>query len=94
LNSPWIAEKAEALATKLTQDDQLLDRQRVNELILLIFNRKPEESEIMRGLEFVYDFERRVRADEAAKNAGPPGRLAWAAFIQMLLASNEFLYRI
>ena len=43
LNSPWIAEQAEVLATKLIQDDQLLDRQRVNELILRIFNRKPAE---------------------------------------------------
>ena len=94
LNSPWIVEQAEALAAKLVQDDQLLDRQRVNELIVRIFNRKPAESEIMRGLEFVYDFERRASADQTAKGAGPPGRLAWAAFIQMLLASNEFLYRI
>ena len=94
LNSPWIAEQAEALATKLIQDDRLLDRQRVNELILRILNRKPAESEIMRGLDFVYDFERRASADKTAKSAGPPGRLAWAAFIQMLLASNEFLYRI
>lgn len=94
MNSPWVAEQAEVLATKLAQDEQLLDRQRVNELILLIFNRKPGESEIMRGLEFIYDFERRARADEAARAAGPPGRLAWAAFIQTLLASNEFLYRI
>jgi uncharacterized protein DUF1553/uncharacterized protein DUF1549/cytochrome c len=94
LNSPWIAEQAEVLATKLIQDDQLLDRQRVNELILRIFNRKPAEPEIMRGLEFVYDFERRASADPTTKAAGPPGRLAWAAYIQMLLASNEFLYRI
>ena len=94
LNSPWIAEQAEALATKLIQDDRLLDRQRVNELILRILNRKSAESEIMRGLDFVYDFERRASADKTAKSAGPPGRLAWAAFIQMLLASNEFLYRI
>jgi hypothetical protein len=94
LNSPWIVEQAEALAAKLVQDDQLLDRQRVNELIVRIFNRKPAESEIMRGLEFVYDFERRASSDQTAKGAGPPGRLAWAAFIQMLLASNEFLYRI
>jgi Ni/Co efflux regulator RcnB len=94
LNSPWIVEQAEALAAKLVQDDQLLDRQRVNELILRILNRKPAESEIMRGLEFVYDFERRASADKTAKSAGLPGRLAWAAFIQMLLASNEFLYRI
>jgi hypothetical protein len=94
LNSPWIAEQAEALATKLVQDDQLLDRQRVNKLILRILNRIPAESEIMRGLDFVYDFERRASADKTAKSAGPPGRLAWAAFIQMLLASNEFLYRI
>lgn len=94
MNSPWVAEQAEVLATKLIQDDQLLDRQRVNELILMIFNRKPAESEIMQGLEFIYDFERRANADPAAKAAGPPGRLAWAAFIQTLLASNEFLYRI
>jgi len=94
LNSPWILEQAEALAAKLVQDDRLLDRQRVNELIVRIFNRKPAESEIMRGLEFVYDFERRASADQTAKGAGPPSRLAWAAFIQMLLASNEFLYRI
>ena len=94
MNSPWIAEQAEALATKLTQDDQLLDSQRVSELILLIFNRKSAEAEIMRGLEFVYDFERRASADPTAKAAGPPGRLAWTAYIQTLLASNEFLYRI
>ncbi|MFN8007729.1 MAG: PSD1 and planctomycete cytochrome C domain-containing protein [Terriglobia bacterium] len=94
LNSPWIEEQAEVLATKLAQDDRLLDRQRVNELILLIYNRKPQESEIMRGLEFIYDFERRMSVDQSGKSAGPPGRLAWAAFIQMLFASNEFLYRI
>jgi len=94
LNSPWIAEQAEVLATKLIQDDQLLDRQRVNDLILRIYNRKPAESEIMRGLEFVYDFERRASVDQTAKGTGPPGRLAWAAYIQTLLASNEFLYRI
>ena len=94
LNSPWIMEQAEALATKLTQNDELLDSQRVSQLIVRIFNRKPQESEIMRGLDFVYESERRLRADETAANAGPPGRLAWAAFIQMLLASNEFLYRI
>ena len=94
MNSPWIAEQAEALATKLTQDDQLLDSQRVSELILLIFNRKSAEAEIMRGLEFVYDFERRASIDPTAKSAGPPGRLAWTAYIQTLLASNEFLYRI
>jgi hypothetical protein len=94
LNSPWIAEQADVLATKLVQDDQLLDRQRVNELVLLIFSRQAQESEILRGLEFVYDFERCARADQTAKGLGPPGRLAWTAFIQMLLASNEFLYRI
>lgn len=94
MNSPWIAEQADVLATKLTQDEQLLDSQRVNQVILLIFNRKPGEAEIMRGLEFIYDFERRASADPTAKAAGPPGRLAWAAYIQTLLASNEFLYRI
>jgi hypothetical protein len=66
----------------------------VNELILLIFNRRAAEAEIMRGLEFIYDFERRANSDPTAKAAGPPGRLAWTAYIQTLLASNEFLYRI
>jgi len=103
LNSPWMVEQAEALATQLVQDDPWSDPQRVSKLILLIFNRPPAEAEVTRGLEFVHDFERRVIAEQTARKAeggkagsvtGPPRRMAWAAFIQMLLASNEFLYRI
>lgn len=93
LNSPWINEQAQALASKLLGDNRLLDRDRVARLITLVYNRPAKSAEIEQALRFIYEFELRLARERKSKRTGSLDSEAWTAYIQTLFASNEFLYR-
>jgi mono/diheme cytochrome c family protein len=90
MNSPWILDQARHLAVQLLERESLLDHERVERLIELIFNRPPHQHEVSRALDFLAATEQSLTEEKARH----PHREAWARLIQAMLASNEFLFRL
>ncbi|MFM7100621.1 MAG: DUF1553 domain-containing protein, partial [Verrucomicrobiota bacterium] len=84
LNSPLVRESARALATSLLERRDLDDAGRVGLAYQRVLARPPRPEEAHRALAFLAG---QAGTDGAGRNAG------WAAWCQVLLASNEFLYR-
>ncbi len=91
LNSPLVASSADALARVLLARADLDDPARVNDAHLRLLARPAGGTEIRRGLEFLS----RLEGDPELTRESTARRheLAWSAYLQGLLASNEFLYR-
>ncbi len=85
LNSPLVRECSSALADRLLAlpgNDSVL---RLREAHLLALGRPPSPAETDRAMRFL---------EASSRPETPDGeRRAWAAWCQVLLASNEFLYR-
>jgi hypothetical protein len=79
LNSPFMLERAEAVARNIADRSANNDPARVRTAYLLLFNRTPEPEELTLALGF-------LRKPDAGKMS------RWAEYIQMLLASNEMMY--
>jgi hypothetical protein len=85
LNSPLVRECSSALADRLLAlpgNDSVL---RLREAHLLALGRPPSPAETDRAMRFI-----RAAFQPEASDAE---RRAWVAWCQVLLASNEFLYR-
>ena len=79
LNSPFMIDRAKALAARVTADKRESDRARVEKSYALLFAREPEREEMKLALEFL----RRPESN---------GLTRWEQYAQMLLASNEMMY--
>ncbi len=79
LNSPFMIDRAKALAARVIADKKESDRARVEKTYNLLFAREPQREEIKLALEF-------LRKPESN------GLTRWEQYAQMLLASNEMMY--
>ncbi|HEY0550756.1 MAG TPA: DUF1549 and DUF1553 domain-containing protein [Verrucomicrobiae bacterium] len=79
LNSPFMIDRAKALAKRVTVDAKENERARVEKVYALLFARTPEREEMKLALDF-------LREPEST------GMTRWEQYAQMLLASNEMLY--
>jgi hypothetical protein len=79
LNSPFILQRAQSLATRLTVRSQESNAAHVQHAYELLFGRDPEKAELKVALEFLRK---------------PPveGMTRWEEYAQVLLASNEMFY--
>ncbi len=79
LNSPFMVERAKALAARLTADRKQSNKSRVEQAYRLLFSRDPEYVETKMALEFL----RKPATAEMSR---------WEEYAQILLASNEMFY--
>ncbi len=89
MNSELVAKESAALANTLL-DQPGEDAGRVTEAFERFYSRPPSESEIVSSLKFLVAYERSLTATGTA--ADQTRRLAWKAFLQALMSTNEFLY--
>jgi len=80
MNHPFALDQAGALADRLAAEGED-DEGRIRRAYLLLYGRPPEAEEIAVGRSLLAKF----------RAAGPDAR-AWAAYCQVLLCSNEFIY--
>ena len=86
-NSDLVLKASEALAAKLLDDASMDDRQRLVRVYERAFGRPASDEEIAEGLAFTAAF--------AAGGSGDAAELrkrSWAALVQTVLSSNEFVY--
>lgn len=76
LNSPFLRQKALALAKRLKTDAPATDEARIQRAYILLFGRPATAHQVQLGLDFLT----------------PPSEAAWAQYAQVLLGSNEFLF--
>ncbi len=81
MNNPFVIRQAEALAERLLAGPGD-DAARLTRAYLLCYSRPPSEKELHNAQEFLADYGKKK-----------PGRPAWAALCQALLASAEFSHR-
>ncbi len=79
LNSPFMIDRAKALAKRVTLSPKAGESERVEQVYALLFAREPEREEMKLALDF-------LRESEST------GMTRWEQYAQMLLASNEMLY--
>jgi hypothetical protein len=79
LNSPFMLQRAKALAARLTHDDTLTDALRIQRAYQHLFAREPSREETQLALDFL----RKPARGELSR---------WQQYAQLLLTSNELLY--
>jgi hypothetical protein len=83
MNSPLVIREAKNLAdTVLKQEKQ--DKRRVEEIYLRVLDRRPDASEIDRGLTYLASLRRKWNEIDEEK--------AWTSLTHTLMASNEFIF--
>jgi hypothetical protein len=80
-----VLEQARALARRILARDALDDSARIDWLYTLLYGRPPSEEERRIGLDSL------MRTAGSAASAESP-ETAWAAYCQVLLCANEFIY--
>jgi cytochrome c553 len=86
LNDPFVHARSARLAERLQPLRD--DRARLERTYTLLFGRPVEEQEVTKALAFLAAYGRELND---VKEAERP-RAAWAAWLRVLLSSNEFLY--
>ena len=81
MNHPFALEQARALARRLASEGLKDDEGRIRRAYLLLYSRPPGDDEVAVGRSIVG----KLRA------SGPDER-AWAAYCQVLMCTNEFIY--
>jgi hypothetical protein len=82
LNSPFLRQRSEGLARRLTEEGWRDASQRIGRAYELAFGRTAAEEEVVAALRFLDQ----AGGDEAARAE------AWIQYLQVLLASNELLF--
>ncbi|MCH2125527.1 MAG: PSD1 and planctomycete cytochrome C domain-containing protein [Pirellulaceae bacterium] len=90
LNSPYVKAAAQQTASRLLARDDLEDRQRVEYLRLMVFNRPSDRATVERDLEFVREYSAAYATSE--NPLGSPRVDGWTQYCHALLISNEFLF--
>jgi hypothetical protein len=86
LNDPFIHARADSLARRLASLPD--DRSRQQRLAQLLFGRNTTAAELALAARFREGY----RGDVKSARDSDPQRAGWAAWVRVLLASNEFLY--
>ena len=81
MNHPFARAQSHALAARLAAAGLPDDAARIRQAYLVLFARPPEPDEIAVGLSAL-----------AKLRANGPDERAWAAYCQVLVCSNEFIY--
>jgi hypothetical protein len=82
LNSPFILEQSDSVASRVLAAPDLDDARRANLLHRLILARPASDEELSQAVEFVRNFE----------PSEPGARATWSALAQVLFSSAEFRY--
>jgi mono/diheme cytochrome c family protein len=83
MNSPLVIREAKNVAdTVLKQDKQ--DKHRIEEIYLRVLDRRPDASEIDKGLTYLTSFRRKWNQIDEEQ--------AWTSLTHALMASNEFIF--
>jgi cytochrome c553 len=87
LNSEFMIENAQALATRLTADENQDDADRIATAFRLVYGRPATDRELQLGLDFL------AASDSQSDETTGKDRLnKWEQYAQVLLCANEFLY--
>jgi len=89
MNSELVLGSAAALADRVRAEHPDDDQAAVRALYQRALSRQPSELESRRLLSFIQAFEQHLQPSESADD---PGRAAWVAACQAILATNEFIY--
>jgi len=83
MNSPLVIREANHLTDNVLKQEKL-DKRRVEEIYIRVLDRKPDPSEIDRGLTYVASLRQKWNAISEEK--------AWTSLTHVLMASNEFIF--
>ncbi len=89
MNSELVLGAAEALADRVRSEHPEDDQAAVQALYQRALSRDPSAQESRRLLEFIPALAQQLQQSEGADD---PGRAAWVAACQAILATNEFIY--
>lgn len=87
MNAEMVQNVSTAMAQRALQYSGQTDDERIRDLYLTCYSRPPSEEEIQRGKQFVEELQQYWQAE-----SGDARQRAWAAFCQVLVAANEFIY--
>ena len=90
LNSPLVKESAQNIAKELCSRRDLEDSDRIGEVYKRVLNRPATSSEVTRALRFLAEI---PRGTDNATSEDERRRADFGALCQMILVSNEFVYR-
>jgi hypothetical protein len=94
LNGPLLKQHAAGLADRILASAAPDDAARLARLYLVVLNRPITAAESREAIEFLTDVEHEVAATASTDGKTQPRREAWARFCHVLMASNEFLFRL
>ena len=83
MNSPLVVREASHLTANVLKQEKL-EKRRVEEIYIRVLDRKPDPSEIDRGLTYVASLRQKWNDISEEK--------AWTSFAHALMASNEFIF--
>jgi hypothetical protein len=83
MNSPLVIREAKNIAGAVLKQEKQ-DKRRVEEIYLRVLDRRPDTSEIDRGLTYLGGLQRKWNQIDEEK--------AWTSFTHALMASNEFIF--
>jgi hypothetical protein len=93
LNSEHIRMSTERMAIRL-HNEKASDIERIHQIHKLLYGRPASEDEVQTGQTFLAEWKPTLPANAKIPKEGPPGEILykWQAYLQVLLASNEFLF--
>jgi hypothetical protein len=83
MNSPLVIREAKSLTDAVLKQEKL-DKRRVEEIYLRVLDRRPDGSEIDKGLTYLQSFRQKWKQIDDEK--------AWTSLTHALMASNEFIF--
>ncbi len=93
MNSEFVKASTEKIANRLYRLES--DGDRIQNVFLLFYGRSPSDEEIQWGKTFLKEWKQSKdsKNSKRKKNAPPPEYLGkWQSYLQVLLATNEFLF--
>jgi hypothetical protein len=85
LNSEFLFERAQNVATSLLARNEMSAAARIEAAYALILNRRPDKKEIDQALNYITGFKQKFAGENA-------DRKAWQSFCRVLMSSNDFVY--
>jgi cytochrome c553 len=92
MNSPFIAQQADAVAQRLSSSEPTDEARRVDLAYRLILARPAQPHETARAVAFVRNFSAEGGAKSSDGSSSAAAQVSWSALCQALLSSAEFRY--
>lgn len=94
LNSPFLAQRSQALANRLLTDNKLDDQQRVRRAYQWLFGRNPDATELEIALQYIAQSQSALQPDLVMNSdySDETKQTAWQSYAHALLGSNELLF--